>query len=64
MFGGISAHSSSLARLSTAPGSTRRGASERRMLCVVAITMAAGTPLSVTSPTTSPMRPSGSGMKS
>ena len=36
----------------------------RKMLWVVAITIAAGTPLSVTSPTTSPMRPSGSGMKS
>ncbi len=64
MFGGISAHSRSLARLRTAPGSTRRGASVRRMLWVVAMTMAAGTPLSVTSPTTRPIRPSGSGMKS
>ena len=41
-----------------------RCAEARRRLRVAAITIAAGTPLSVTSPITTPTRPSGSSMKS
>ena len=39
-------------------------ASARRIECVRAMTSAAGTPLSVTSPTAMPIRPSGISMKS
>ena len=44
---------------STAPGATTRWAAARRTLRVAAMTIAAGTPLSVTSPTTRPTVPSG-----
>ena len=64
MFGGMSEHSVSLIRCSTVPGSSRRWAVARSTLRVAAITIAAGTPLSVTSPTTRPIRPPGSSMKS
>ena len=49
-----------------APPRARRGggASPRRTDCVRAMIKAAGTPLSVTSPTTMPIRPSGNSMKS
>ena len=64
MFGGMSGQRCSLTRSSTSPGSISRCAAARSTLRVAAITSAAGTPLSVTSPTTSPIRPSGSSMKS
>ena len=64
MRAGISGTSSSLARASTAAGLMSRGASARRIEWVRAITSAAGTPLSVTSPTTTPIRPSPRSMKS
>ena len=64
MCAGISSTSSSFALVRTSLGATRRGASARRMEWVVAMTSAAGTPLSVTSPTTMPTWPSGSLMKS
>ena len=58
MFSGMSGQRLSLTRASTAPGSCRRWALARMTLLVAAITIAAGTPLSVTSPITRPMRPS------
>ena len=49
-----------MTRSSTSPGASDRvGREARRTLRVAAITIAAGTPLSVTSPTTSPTLPSG-----
>ncbi len=45
-------------------GESLRDASARRIECVRAMTSAAGTPLSVTSPTAMPMRPPGISMKS
>ncbi len=64
IFGGMSGQSRSLTVSSTSPGATIRCAEARRTLRVAAMTIAAGTPLSVTSPTTSPTFPSGSSMKS
>ncbi len=64
IFGGMSGQRSSFTRSSTSPGATMRCAEARRTLRVAAITIAAGTPLSVTSPTTRPTLPSGSSMKS
>ena len=49
----------SLTRSSVSPGSTSRCAEARSTLRVAAITSAAGTPLSVTSPTTKPTLPLG-----
>ena len=54
IFAGMSGQRCSLTRSSTAPGSTSRCAEARSTLRVAAITSAAGTPLSVTSPTTKP----------
>ena len=64
MFSGMSGQRCSFTRSSTAPGSIRRWAEARSTLRVAAITSAAGTPLSVTSPITIPSRPSGRSMKS
>src|ERR1039457_6173927 len=64
MWAGMSAHSRSFTCASTAPGEISRGAAPRSSACVLAITRAAGIPLSVTSPTTNMTLPSGSGMKS
>ena len=58
IFSGMSGHRCSLTRSSTSPGSMIRCADARSTLRVAAITSAAGTPLSVTSPMTKPMRPS------
>ena len=64
MCAGMSAQSRSFTCARTAPGEISRGAAPRSRACVLAITSAAGMPLSVTSPTTNMTRPSGSGMKS
>jgi hypothetical protein len=64
MLTGVSATSSWLARSSTLAGATSRGASARRIEWMLAITNAAGTPLSLTSPTTTPTWPSGSSIRS
>src|SRR5919199_1409061 len=57
MLGGMSGSRTVLTCASTAPGESSRAAVARSSARVVAITSAAGTPLSVTSPTTSPGRP-------
>src|SRR5829696_8342369 len=59
MCAGMSGYRRSLAYSSTEPGNSRSGASPRRMLCVVAMTSAAGIPLSVTSPVTIAIWPLG-----
>ncbi len=64
MCAGVSVNSRSLTRPSTAPGLISRGAAARISACVLAMTIAAGMPLSVTSPTTTMTCPRGSGMKS
>ena len=55
----MSGHRCSFTRSSTSPGSIRRWAEARSTLRVADITSAAGTPLSVTSPTTKPDPPVG-----
>ena len=64
MCAGMSTQSMSLTWPRTLPGEMSRGAASRSSACVLAMTSAAGMPLSVTSPTTNMTRPSGSGMKS
>jgi hypothetical protein len=64
IFGGMSGQRTSLTRSNTSPGETSLGAAARKTLRVEAIIIAAGTPLSVTSPTAIPTAPSGSSMKS
>ena len=64
ILGGMSRTITSFTRFSTSPGESSRWAEARSMVRVVAITMAAGTPLSVTSPTTSPRWSSSSSKKS
>ena len=64
MCAGMSTQSISLTWPRTLPGETSRGPASRSSACVLAMTSAAGMPLSVTSPTTNMTRPSGSGMKS
>ena len=64
MRAGISGTSSAFARARISPGESLRLASARRIEWVRAMTSAAGTPLSVTSPTAMPIRPSGISMKS
>ncbi len=56
---GISGSSRALARARISPGESLRLASARRIECVRAMTSAAGTPLSVTSPTAMPDAPAG-----
>src|SRR5215213_8633764 len=57
MLGGMSGTITSFTLFKTSPGELRRWAEARSMVRVVAITRAAGTPLSVTSPTTRPKWP-------
>ena len=64
MRAGISGSSSAFARARISPGESLRLASARRTEWVRAMTSAAGTPLSVTSPTAMPIRPSRISMKS
>ena len=64
MRAGISGQSRSLARARISAGRSAAAASARRIEWVRAMTSAAGTPLSVTSPTAMPMRPSRISMKS
>ena len=58
MLAGISGHNRSFARDRISPGDRSREASARSTEWVRAMTSAAGTPLSVTSPTAMPIRPS------
>ncbi len=64
MFVGMSGHRMSFTFARTSPGESVWPATDRITDRVAAITSAAGTPLSVTSPMTIPRRPPDSSMKS